>query len=201
MAFGVPYQPGYMPNYYPMGQQMPSAMPDQLAQLRQAAYPQQQPTAQQTAPIIWVQGEEGSKAYMVAAGNSVLLMDSENSTFYIKSTDASGMPQPLRVFDYSERTASQKQPTHTAQKPKEEYIAIPTGGTVEAISASLAINGEPLNSATATVTPAAVENFFNIYIAAFVEVPRGCCVTIAVENSSTQAISVSNSNLIVERES
>lgn len=79
-------------------------------------------------------------------------------------------------------------------------IAIPTGGTVEAISASLAINGEPLNSATATVTPAAVENFFNIYIAAFVEVPRGCCVTIAVENSSTQAISVSNSNLIVERE-
>lgn len=61
--------------------------------------------------------------------------------------------------------------------------------------------GEPLNSATATVTPAAVENFFNIYIAAFVEVPRGCCVTIAVENSSTQAISVSNSNLIVERES
>ena len=79
-------------------------------------------------------------------------------------------------------------------------IAIPTGGTVEAISASLAINGEPLNSATATVTPAAVENFFNIYIAAFIEVPRGCCVTIAAENSSTQAISVSNSNLIVERE-
>ena len=107
MAFGVPYQPGYMPNYYPMGQQMPSAMPDQLTQLRQAAYPQQQP-AQQSSPIIWVQGEEGAKAYMVAAGNSVLLMDSENSTFYIKSTDASGMPQPLRVFDYSERTASQK---------------------------------------------------------------------------------------------
>lgn len=80
-------------------------------------------------------------------------------------------------------------------------IAIPTGGTVEAISASLAINGEPLNSASAIVTPAAVENFFNIYIAAFIEVPRGCCVTIAAENSSTQAISVSNSNLIVERES
>lgn len=81
------------------------------------------------------------------------------------------------------------------------YAELLSGGTVEAISASLAINGEPLNSATATVTPAAVENFFNIYIAAFVEVPRGCCVTIAVENSSTQAISVSNSNLIVERES
>ena len=121
MAFGVPYQqPGFAPGYYPMGQQMPAAMPDQLAQPRQAAYPQQ--PAQQSSPIIWVQGEEGAKAYMVAAGNSVLLMDSENSTFYIKSTDASGMPQPLRVFDYSERTASQKQPAQTAQKPKEEYV-------------------------------------------------------------------------------
>nr|DAR33072.1 MAG TPA: hypothetical protein [Bacteriophage sp.] len=125
MAFGVPYQqPGFAPGYYPMGQQMPAAMPDQLAQWRQGYQPaqQQQQVTQQPSPIIWVQGEEGAKAYMVAAGNSVLLMDSENSTFYIKSTDASGMPQPLRVFDYSERTASQKQPTHTAQKPKEEYV-------------------------------------------------------------------------------
>lgn len=96
MAFGVPYQPGFAPGYYPMGQ--PSAMPDQLAQLRQNY---QQP--QQSAPIIWVQGEEGAKAYMVAAGNSVLLMDSESSVFYIKATDASGMPQPLRIFDYTER--------------------------------------------------------------------------------------------------
>lgn len=78
-------------------------------------------------------------------------------------------------------------------------IAIPTGGTVGAITAALAINGEPLTSATATVTPAAVENYWNIYVAAFVEVPRGCCVTIAAENTSTQAVSFANSNLIVER--
>ena len=122
MAFGVPYQPGFAPGYYLMGQQMPSAMPDQLTQLRQAAYPQQQQTAQQTAPIIWVQGEEGAKAYMVAAGNSVLLMDSENSTFYIKSTDASGMPQPLRIFDYTERTAAQKQPTQAAKAQAGEFV-------------------------------------------------------------------------------
>ena len=78
-------------------------------------------------------------------------------------------------------------------------IAIPTGGTVEAITAALAINGEPLTSATAIVTPAAVENYWNIYVAAFVEVPRGCCVTVAAENTSTQAVSFANSNLIVER--
>lgn len=78
-------------------------------------------------------------------------------------------------------------------------IALPTGGTVGAISMALAVNGEPLNSATAIVTPAAVEDFGNIYVSVFVEVPRGCCVTIAAENTSTQTISVANSNLIVER--
>lgn len=78
-------------------------------------------------------------------------------------------------------------------------IAIPTGGTVEAITAALAINGEPLNSATATVTPAAVENYFNIFVSAIVEVPRGCCVTVAMENTSTQAVNFANSNFTVDR--
>lgn len=78
-------------------------------------------------------------------------------------------------------------------------IAVPTGGTVEAITVALAINGEPLASTTATVTPAAVENYFNIYVAAFVEVPRGCCLTVAARNTSTQTINFANSNLIVER--
>ena len=78
-------------------------------------------------------------------------------------------------------------------------IAIPTGGTVEAISVALAINGEPLTSATAIVTPAAVENYFNVFVATFIEVPRGCCVTVALKNTSTQAVSIANSNLIVER--
>lgn len=78
-------------------------------------------------------------------------------------------------------------------------IAIPTGGTVEAISVAIAIEGEPLASATMIVTPAAVEEFFNVFGAVFVEVPRGCCVTVAVENTSTQAINVQNANLIVER--
>ena len=112
MAFGVPYQPGFAPGYYPMGH--PSAMPDQLAQLRQNY---QQP--QQSAPIIWVQGEEGAKAYMVAAGNSVLLMDSENSVFYIKSTDASGMPQPLRIFDYTERG---KQAVEKVESKNDKFV-------------------------------------------------------------------------------
>lgn len=57
---------------------------------------------QSSADIVWVQGEAGAKAYPVQSGRSVLLMDSENSVFYIKSTDTSGMPQPLRIFSYEE---------------------------------------------------------------------------------------------------
>lgn len=80
-------------------------------------------------------------------------------------------------------------------------IAIPTGGTVGAISVALAIAGEPLPASKAIVTPAAVDNYFNVYIDTFVDVPAGCCVTVAVENTSDQAISVQNANLIVTRES
>ena len=80
-------------------------------------------------------------------------------------------------------------------------IAIPTGGTVGAISVVLAIAGEPLPASKAIVTPAAVDNYFNVYIDTFVDVPAGCCVTVAVENTSDQAISVQNANLIVTRES
>ena len=78
-------------------------------------------------------------------------------------------------------------------------IAVPTGGTVGAITTALAINGEALNSATATVTPAAVENYFNVYVSAIAEVPRGCCVTVAAKNTSAQAVSFANSNLTIDR--
>lgn len=78
-------------------------------------------------------------------------------------------------------------------------IALPTGGTAGPISIALSLDGEPMNSATATVTPAAVEEYFNVYVSVFVEVPRGCCLTAAVRNISTQAINVANPNLIVER--
>lgn len=65
----------------------------------------QQPQAQNNQGLLWVQGETGARAYMVAPGQTVLLMDSEGSSFFIKSADASGMPLPLRIFDYKEREA------------------------------------------------------------------------------------------------
>lgn len=64
---------------------------------------QQYQPPQQNGGLIWVQGESGAKSYPVSAGQSVLLMDAESNRFFIKSADASGMPLPLRVFDYTER--------------------------------------------------------------------------------------------------
>lgn len=78
-------------------------------------------------------------------------------------------------------------------------IAIPTGGTVGAISLAISIEGEPVSATTMIVTPAAVGNFFNVHSSIFIDVPRGCCYSVSVENTSTQPILVQNANLIIER--
>lgn len=52
--------------------------------------------------INWVQGENAAKSWYVPAGQTALLMDSEEQKFYLKTADASGIPLPLRVFAYSE---------------------------------------------------------------------------------------------------
>ena len=93
MAF--PYYPTYQPQMY-----------------------QNQYAPQQHGGLIWVQGVEAAKSYPVSAGQSVLLMDSESNAFFIKTADASGMPLPLRIFDYAERTA-QNAPK-TAQETRTE---------------------------------------------------------------------------------
>lgn len=80
-------------------------------------------------------------------------------------------------------------------------IAVATGGTVGPISVAIALNGEPLYSATATVVPAAVGDFFSVSAQAIVSVPCNCCLTVAVENVSDPAtpIDIANASLIVER--
>ena len=95
----MPIYPNYYGGYQPVNQQY-------QPQYTQYQMPQQTNPQSQNG-IIWVQGEAGAKSYLVASGQSVLLMDSENTTFYIKSTDPSGMPLPLRIFDYTERNSAQ----------------------------------------------------------------------------------------------
>ena len=78
-------------------------------------------------------------------------------------------------------------------------IAIPATGTVEEISIALAVDGEAIATTTMIVTPAAVEEFWNVFSAIYLDIPRGCCSQVSVRNISTQPIDVQNANLIIER--
>lgn len=92
-------------------------------------------------------------------------------------------------------------------------IAVPSDQEIGAISIALAIDGEPVQTSRAIVTPADVAtdpptpaNFFNVTSTAIVTVPKGCCFTVAVENTSSgtdggiaPAILVQNANLTVSR--
>lgn len=73
----------------------------------QPAYQQQQ----QQQGIIWVQGEQAAKSYLVAPNSTVQLWDSEEKTIYLKSADVSGMPS-MKVLDYTIR----------GDEPKPEYV-------------------------------------------------------------------------------
>lgn len=139
----MPYN--YFPSYPPMyPQQYPiqptTPMPDQLAQLRQQ--PQQQvpqvPLQQgqpstMTGPV-FVSGEAGARGFMVAAGNTVMLIDADpdSNVFWLKSADSAGMPS-MRTFDYKERINPDKSHLQAAQAtqelgavytPREDFYAL-----------------------------------------------------------------------------
>ena len=78
-------------------------------------------------------------------------------------------------------------------------IAVPTGDTAGPISMAIAIDGEPIKSTEMIVTPAAVNEYFNIVSSVYIEIHARCCSHISVKNTSTQAINAQNANLIVER--
>lgn len=114
MAYNQPYNYGYYPQY------QNGAVPDMLnqykGQYQQMPIQQNIPTQQMQMPIpptpqkpsnelIWVQGLEGAKGFLVAPNNTVVLWDTENPVIYVKSADASGIPS-MRVLDFKERNGS-----------------------------------------------------------------------------------------------
>lgn len=117
------YAPFYQPTYY-----NPTPARQDVPQYNQQYQPMAQTvqSPQNNNGLIWVNGEVGAKSYLVAPGNTVMLMDAENSTFYLKSADASGMPMPLRIFDYKERqnatTSDFKAPTSDFSEFDGKYI-------------------------------------------------------------------------------
>ena len=104
------YAPFYRQTYYDPAQQNPMGQFNQQFQQSINQLPNQQPPRQNNSGFVWIQGgEAGAKSYLVAPGETVMLMDAENPVFFLKSADASGMPMPLRVFEYKERTETPSQ--------------------------------------------------------------------------------------------
>lgn len=101
--YGYPYPATFAsPTYFQQQSTQSAYQPPQMPQM---------PSSQNTANngLLWVQGETGAKSFLVAPGSTVLLMDSESQQFFIKSADASGMPLPLRVFEYKEKITQNPQ--------------------------------------------------------------------------------------------
>ena len=78
-------------------------------------------------------------------------------------------------------------------------IGIPTGGTAGAISLAISVDGEAIPGTIMTVTPAAVEEFFNVSRTVNIDIPAGCCGTVSVKNISDQSIDVVNANIVIDR--
>lgn len=90
-----PYSGGYQPSY---AQNQPNYAQNQYN------YAQNQ----NNNGMIWVQGIEGAKSYLVAPNTTVQLWDSEANCVYLKSADATGMPS-MKILDYTIRENEQPQ--------------------------------------------------------------------------------------------
>ena len=82
--------------------------------------------------IIWVSGEAGAKAYMVAPNNTIQLWDSESQTIYLKSADASGMPS-MKILDYTIREAKNS-PNSAPVLTDDKLSAFATKDEIKAVS-------------------------------------------------------------------
>lgn len=78
-------------------------------------------------------------------------------------------------------------------------VAIPTDGTVEAITLALSLDGEAIPESIMIITPAAVEEYGNVSATILIDIPKNCCGSLAVKNIGENPILVQNANLIVER--
>ena len=60
-------------------------------------------------------------------------------------------------------------------------ISIPEGGAVTPIATAIVVSGESRDGSRSIFTPAAVDEYGNVTSHATIDVPKGCCFTVAVE--------------------
>lgn len=97
------------------------------------------------------------------------------------------------------RGLTQRQPRARFRVSFGANVALPTGETPGPISLAVAISGEAVPTTTMITTPANPDRYWNVATDSFIDVPAGCCTTIAVTNTGTTPINVQNANFIIER--
>ena len=102
-------------------QQIPQVPPVQQPVQQIQQIPQVPPVQQPVNGFVWVQGEMEAKMYPVAAGNSVMLMDSENPVLYMKTRDNTGKYLPMEIYDLILRVPNQ-QPQQAPQQTQQPSI-------------------------------------------------------------------------------
>ena len=78
-------------------------------------------------------------------------------------------------------------------------VQIPEDGEAGEIGLAIAINGEVIPTSEMIVTPAATEELQNVSTQVYIPVPKGCCQSVSIRNTSDQAIEVQNGNLTLFR--
>ena len=91
----------------------------------QSFQPQTQNIGQQTN-ITFVNGIEGAKAYQLSPNSSALLMDFDNSKFYVKTTDSLGVPKVssysfVEGKNFTNQNQEQQNTVKTDQPSKEDF--------------------------------------------------------------------------------
>ena len=142
---------------YPVYSQQYPAYQDRLVQLQnqyQQTIPQYQAQQPVNQGLLWVQGVEGAKSYLVAPNTTVLLMDADAHRFYLKSTDGTGIPN-LRTFEYTEVSQNALQPSQSVPEDldnkyvtRTEYDALKQQyeDIIQKLTALSSINAKPAKS-------------------------------------------------------
>lgn len=142
------------------------------------SYPMVQTAVASDENIVFLNGDRCCK-------KGIIVHNDNSGVFRIKGITKNGSCRALYKVSFTANVA---------------VSAAADGGVLEPISVALIQNGEVIRSAVATVTPAAIGDFWNVHFETLLEIPCGCCDTISVRNiSDTTAIDVENANIIIDR--
>ena len=78
-------------------------------------------------------------------------------------------------------------------------IGLPTGATPGEISIALALEGEPIQTSRSIFNAYSAGPYGNVTSTAIIKVPKCCCFSLSVRNTSGVPINVQNANLTISR--